>query len=320
MSRFPSANAAMFSSTPENPLGFSHKDGIVTTREWTFAHVFKVTSGNLRVVKCRSPSNAHHLNAFMGLARTPPIGSELIGSFNEEHTFVKPNDRILPIIILLNGRTFPLTFIISIANEPFPTSKLNSGKPSNRIVAKGLVTIILVSRIIDNLIIVSFRLRELLVPGGRISNTILSDLNDLFDHGALHNSPIGGSISLQRTHTSAQRSGTSINDVFVMNLSRPRESKSWFNVGIVLKNLTGPLELLYHRFVHMHVRAIGVVAATRLSKLEAITDFFPTGGFRFGTRLSLGRRSPPPAGELALEAALEIGWTILATSAAGNFL
>ena len=112
------------------------------------------------------------------------------------------------------------------------------------------------------------------MPGGRISNTILSDLNDLIDHGALHNSPIGGSISLQRTHTSAQRSGTSINDVFVMNLSRPRESKSRLSVAIVLKNLTGPLELLYHRFVHMHVCAIGVVAATRLSELDAITVFF----------------------------------------------
>ena len=130
------------------------------------------------------------------------------------------------------------------------------------------------------------------MPGGRISNTKFSDLSDLIDLGALHNSPIGRSVSLYCTHSDTQGGGTSTKNVFAISRPRLLESKSRFGVGVLLESLTGPLELLYNRLIHVHVRAIVVVAATGLSELEAITGISPAGGLRLGTRLSLGRRSP----------------------------
>ena len=136
----------------------------------------------------------------MSSAGTPSIDGELIGSFNKKDTFVKPNDGISPIIILLNVRSFPFALVIIVINETFPIGKLDGSKSSNRIIAKRLITVILADRINDNLIIVSFRPRELLMPGGGISNTKLSDLSDLIDLGVLHVSPIGRSTSLNSAH------------------------------------------------------------------------------------------------------------------------
>ena len=99
-------------------------------------------------------------------------------------------------MIYLNRRTFPLTLVVSIADEPFTTGKLDSSKTGNRIVAKGFVTITPVNRVINNFVIVSFGPRELLVPWGRIKNIILDGFSDLIDLDALHNSPVGRSITL----------------------------------------------------------------------------------------------------------------------------
>ena len=102
--------------------------------EKEFAKVLKIASRNLRVVECRSPSEAHHLDTFMSSARAPSIGGELVGSFDKEDTFVKPNDGISPVIILLNVRAFPFAFVVTVTNETFPIGELDGSKSSNRII------------------------------------------------------------------------------------------------------------------------------------------------------------------------------------------
>ena len=137
------------------PLGFTNKDRIVSTQAWALTHVLKIRSGNQYVVKGGSSRDANCLNALMGSASKPSVRCELVGSFEKKNILTEPDDGILPVIILLNWRTFPFIRIISIVDEPFAPSKLNGRKTSNRAIAKGFVVIYPSNGIDDDIIIVT---------------------------------------------------------------------------------------------------------------------------------------------------------------------
>ena len=144
----------------------------------------------------------------MRSAWTSPIRGETIGSFKQKRALLEPDDGTLPIPILMNSGTVPLSNTGLIINAPFSAGKLNGRNSGSRICEQGFIAMFLIDRIINNVIVVSTRGRELLVLRGRISDAILNNLNGFVDLSVLHNSPVSKIVTLQSTLKGAHGGGT----------------------------------------------------------------------------------------------------------------